>query len=264
MNNFRFLLSHIFILLIVFNSICYAESSREALDKITARGKLLAEYDAASWTATDVMRSSSKIDPALVQRYIARKIGKEWEVVFGQFNPKKDAFIVNYKYLNNLDSAKKQKVPYEDTDYYYHAAIAIEKAIDAFNQTNTYQRPFNVAVLPIDDNFYVYIYPAVLKKDVYPLGGDWRYLVSGKTFKILETRQLHKVIFEPELPTPGGVESGFHIAVLDDIPEDTDVFYVLTRRPSAVELIATKNYVYKINKDGEIAYLGLAQDIFGK
>ena len=95
------------------------------------------------------------------------------------------------------------------------------------------------------------------------MGGDWRYLVSGKTFEILEKRQLHKTILELDSPMTSNVQSGYHIAVLDEVPEDTDVFYVLTRKPSVPELIATKKYMYKIEKDGKIDYLGLSKDVLG-
>ncbi len=56
-------------------------------------------------------------------------------------------------------------------------------------------------------------------------------------------------------------EGGFHAAVVDDVPEDTDVFYVLTRQPSIPEIIATRNYVYRIDVTGSILYLGKTKDI---
>jgi hypothetical protein len=118
-------------------------------------------------------------------------------------------------------------------------------------------RPYNVAVLPADSNqIYVYVVPAQTKEGIFPLGGDARYLVSADGLKIIEKRQLHISIIEFSTPLDlQEVEAGYHTAVLDDIPEDTDVFHVLSRHPSVPELVATKHYVFRIEPDGTINYL---------
>ena len=46
--------------------------------------------------------------------------------------------------------------------------------------------------------------------------------------------------------------AGVHTAVMDDVPEDTDVFYVLTRSPRIPEIIVTENIFYEIRIDGTI------------
>jgi hypothetical protein len=55
--------------------------------------------------------------------------------------------------------------------------------------------------------------------------------------------------------------AGIHTHVLDDIPEDTDVFHVLTRKPAAPEIIVTRQYVFQVDASGEIKYLGKAQEL---
>ncbi|MEP7326877.1 MAG: hypothetical protein ABI836_13070 [Gemmatimonadota bacterium] len=49
-------------------------------------------------------------------------------------------------------------------------------------------------------------------------------------------------------------EPGDRAAILDDIPEDTDVLLVLTRRPALDELVITQHYVYTIHLDGSITW----------
>jgi hypothetical protein len=39
---------------------------------------------------------------------------------------------------------------------------------------------------------------------------------------------------------------------LSDVPQETDVLYVLTRRPSIPEYITTKKQLFTIHKDGSI------------
>jgi hypothetical protein len=114
-------------------------------------------------------------------------------------------------------------------------------------------RPYNVAVLPRSvDQLYVYLYPAQTKARVYPLGGDVRYLVSVDGTKLLEKRQMHKTILETPPVTGKKMVSGIHTHVLSDVPEDTDVFHVLTQDPPLPEFVGTAHFMYKVMTDGTI------------
>src|SRR5262249_18696895 len=142
----------------------------------------------------------------------------------------------------------------EDTGFYLSAAKAIETALADFSGEN---RPYNVAVLPAKSGeMYVYVLPAQVEQGVYPLCGDGRYLVSQDYHRIVEKRQLQKSIVALGTPPERQkAEAGYHTAVLDDVPEDTDVFHVLVRKPSAPEWVATRQYVYRIETDGAINYV---------
>jgi hypothetical protein len=66
------------------------------LAAITARGQMLAEYDAAAWQATDaVMATHPKSEPS--GRYIGHKTDAGWVVDFGYLNGAEDKFLVNYE-----------------------------------------------------------------------------------------------------------------------------------------------------------------------
>ncbi len=103
---------------------------------------------------------------------------------------------------------------------------------------------------------YVYVVPAQTREGGFPLGADARYLVSADGTKLVEKRRLHVSVIEfsksPELKS---VEFGYHTAVLDDLPEDTDVFHVLSRTPAMPEWVATKRYVFVIERDGTVKYV---------
>lgn len=74
---------------------------------------------------------------------------------------------------------------------------------------------------------------------------------------------MHKSIIEYGSPKDGTtIKMGFHTAVVDELPEDTDVFLVLSRKPSVPELIATKTYIYVIDQDGRINYIMPAEKYF--
>lgn len=45
---------------------------------------------------------------------------------------------------------------------------------------------------------------------------------------------------------------------------DTEVFHVLSRKPAVPELIATAQYVFQVDVDGEIKYLGKTDKLFEK
>jgi hypothetical protein len=223
------------------------------LAEITARGRFLAEYDTASWHATDAMLAL-KPENGTVKRYIARKTDTGWIVDFGRFNETRDAFLIVYEATQGGSplqfTVKTYDPPQKDAGFFYIAAKAIEVSLQNFQGE---KRPYNTYVLPLaPGQMYVYVVPAQTKADVYPLGGDARYLVSNDGSTILETRRLHKTILE--VSTPAGIhpEGGYHTHVLTDVPEDTDVFHVLRRKFPIPEFIGTKNGVYKVEADGTI------------
>lgn len=227
---------------------------------VTARGRALYEYDQAAWHATDAVQTEHPPEQS-VGRYIARKLDSEWTVAFGHLNDARDKFLVAYEATqgSTLDqfAVKKFDPPEEDTSFYLSAARAIDTALHDFHGE---QRPYNVAVLPAaSDQLYVYVLPAQTENGVYPLGGDARYLISTDGKSIIEKRQLHKTIIEnrEQLPKGAAVQMGWHTHVLSDVPEDTDVFYVLTRKPAIPEMIGTTDKkLYEINTDGAIFSAG--------
>lgn len=115
-------------------------------------------------------------------------------------------------------------------------------------------RPYNIAVLPADhESLYVYLYPAQVKAGIYPLGADVRYRVSLEGTKIIEKRQMHKTIIESVTArTDMTVKGGYHSHVLSEVPEDTDVFLVLTRKPQVPEVVVAGAYLFTIDVNGKI------------
>lgn len=228
--------------------------SAAELTAITERGRMLAEYDAAAWRATDaVIAAHPKTQPS--GRYIAHKTLAGWVVDFGRINATRDKFLVAYEAVQTNSPSRFEVKSFnpvrEDTGWNLAAAKGIEAAMRDFGKGD---RPYNVAVLPAEnDSLYVYMYPAQTKEGIYPLGADVRYRVSPDGTKITEKRQMHKGIIEYGRPGPGDtVSSGYHTHILSDLPEDTDVFLVLVRRPRVPEAIGAGAYMYTIGVDGKI------------
>jgi hypothetical protein len=228
--------------------------SESDLAAISGRGRLLYEYDQAAWHSSDAVMAA-KPEKAKLGRYIARKTDAGWVVAFGRLNENRDGFPI-------AALATQGKTPQEysvqkldpvqvDTAFFFHAAKAIETALRDFQGP---QRPYNAAVLPApEDKFFVYVVPAQTEEGVYPLGADARYLISADGATIVEKRQLHKgIVARGSVPPGTTVVGGSHSHVLSDVPEDTDVFFVLTRKPPMPEYIATQVAVYAVNPDGSI------------
>jgi len=253
-------LSKILIAALVFTSSISAQKSKPLSDSelaaITARGRLLAEYDTASWHATDAVQALKPTEGA-VQRYIARKTDAGWVVAFGKFNETEDGFLIAYEANQRSGSqeftVKTYDPPQKDTEFFFIAAKAIGISLQ---NSELERRPYNTYVLPVDSGqLYVYVLPVQTIAGVYPLGGDTRFLVAADGSKIIETRRLHKSILEmkptdvPARTTPAG---GTHSHVLTDTPEDTDVFHVLRQTPPLPEFIGTRTGVYKVETNGII------------
>jgi hypothetical protein len=191
-----------------------------------------------------------------VGRYVARKTAAGWVVAFGKLNETGDAFLVAYDATLGSDpqhfTVKTYDPPQSDTGFFFIAAKAIEISLQNSRLEN---RPYNTYVLPLDSGqLYVYVLPAQTVTDVYPLGGDVRYLVSADGTKIIETRQLHKSILEIKRSAPAGSKpaGGYHTHILTDTPEDTDVFHVLRQTQPLPEAVGTKSGIYMVEVDGTI------------
>jgi hypothetical protein len=245
--------------------------TKDELASITERGRNLAAYDAAAWRASDALQEKVP-KRAGVARYIARKTDRGWTVAFGRLDAARDRFLIAYEATQGKEpdhfDVKELDPPREDTGFFRSAAKAIEAGLKDFTaHFEGQQRPYNVAVLPADKGrLWVYLVPAPTKPGVWPLGGDVRYLMSADGTKVIEKRQLHKSVIENEPPEGKDQEqaAGIHTHVLDDTPEDTDVFHVLTREPRVPELLVTGKFVFAVEADGKIRFLGKAEDVLKK
>jgi hypothetical protein len=231
--------------------------TNEELAAITERGRSLYEYDQAAWHASDAVQMAN---PKNVegQRYIARKENGKWTVVFGKLNDDRSLFRISYEADEQATlrqfAVRQEPAGRQDEGFFLYAARAAEIAMKDFGTTD---RPYNVAVLPASpEQLYVYLYPAQTKARVYPLGGDVRYLMNAAGTKILEKRQMHKSIIETAPHTGKKAAAGFHTHILGDLPEDTDVFHVLTQDPPLPEFVATPRFTYQVKTDGTIQMEG--------
>jgi hypothetical protein len=228
----------------------------EQAAQITARGRLLAEYDQAAWHATDALLATNP-DKQAAPLYVAQKTSTGWTVAFGRFNDTRDKFLIVYEATQGANpqqfSVKRFEPPEEDSGFFLFAARAIGIALRDFHGEN---RPYNTMVLPLaSGQMYVYVVPAQTDSNVHPLGGDSRYLISADGNTIIETHRLHEAIIERSLSAPASIRvtGRYHTHVLSDVPEDTDVFFVLSEHPSFPEFIGTKKQIYVIGSDGSIA-----------
>jgi hypothetical protein len=241
---------------------CFAEKPPIASDvelaAISARGRLLYEYDQAAWHSTDAVQAT-RTSKESIGRYIARKKDAGWEVVWGNLNEARDEFLIRVIATQGASphefAVKSLDVPRSDTEFYLSAARAIEIAIKSYH--GFADRPYNTAVLPAPaGQLYVYLVPGQTEDDNYPLGSDVRFLVSADGNSIIETRQLHKsIIPKASIPAGAQIAAGTHTHFLSDIPEDSDVLCVLTRKPSIPEYVVTQVAIYVVNADGSIRFV---------
>lgn len=224
------------------------------LDAITARGRLLYEYDQAAWHSTDAVMATHP-PQSDVGRYIARKTDRGWEVAFGHLNQGRDAFLIAVLATQGKSpeefSVKTFDSKQADTGFYLAAARCMESAVADFHGAKI---QYNIAALPASANqFYIYFLPAQTQAGVFPLGADVRYLVSAGG-AIADKRQMHLGLIPNGAPAAAGstIAAGYHSHALSDLPEDSDVFHVLARTPSMPEFIATEIATYEVNPDGSI------------
>lgn len=265
----RLLLS-LFIALAAFSSFLIGQTqnppSAAELAEIAARGRALAEYDQAAWHAGDAVEALHLVR-AMVQLYVARKTPSGWTVAYGTFDPARTRFLISYEAKQGANPIEYTVVKHdpviEDTDFYFHAASAMEVALKDFYASPHPERPYNISVLPVKTGeWYVYAIPAQQESAILPYGGDMRYTVSGDGVKILDRRQMHKTVLEESRPADGSQPHfDFHSHILSDVPEDSDIFYAMTRKAQQGEWVATQKYVYEITPDFSFVYLGNTKNV---
>jgi hypothetical protein len=235
-------------------------ASENELASISARGRMLYEYDQAAWHATDAVMSTNP-PRELIGRYIARKTEAGWVVAFGRLNEAKDAFLISVMATQGSSlqdfTVKRLDPPQSDTAFYLLAARSIDTVLPVYHGAAT--RTYNAAsIANADGRFYVYLEPGQTDADgdYFPLGADVRFLVSADGKAIVETRQMHKsIIPKAELPSGTKLQAGYHTHVLSEIPEDSDVYVVLSRKPSIPEYVASRTAIYVVNTDGSIHFV---------
>jgi hypothetical protein len=222
------------------------------LQAIAARGKLMADYDVAAWHATDVVQDL-KPEKGSTRYYIAKKTDKGWVVVFGRLNEAHDKFLTAYQASEGTKpeffTAKKFDPPQESADFYLYAAKAFEAALKDLGAVN---RPYNAYAIPsANGQLYVYLLPAPTDERPHPLGGDVRYTFTADGATMLVKRQMHKTVLD--MTYDKKTVAGYHVHVLTLSPEDSDVFFVLSRKPNIPEYVGTQdNKIYVIHPDGTI------------
>jgi hypothetical protein len=237
--------------------------SAAELAAITARGHALAEYDAAAWHSSDAVEALKPARGA-VERYVARKTSDGWVVMYGRFNEAKTKFLIVYEARQTANPTEYKVItrdpPLEDADVIFRAAKALELVSDEFNRESKATRPYNVSVLAgPEGGWYLYAIPAQTDLHVLPYGGDVRYTVSSDGTKILEKRQMHKAVIEEKVSEDMAFD--YHAHILSDIPEDSDIFYALTRKAKDGEIIATKKFVYGVSPDAQLSFLGKTDEV---
>ena len=216
---------------------------------ISARGHALFEYDQAAARGTDAI-FALKPDPKGLARYVCAQTPSGWVISVPRWNEAHDQLMVVYeaREKNGKFVARKLDKPVPADGELVAKERALETATADFPSPN---RRYNMAVLPASEgNLYVYLYPGQTRENVWPLGGDVRYTISSDGKTIVEKRKLHNMVRDNVIRD--NQKAGYHLHDVTDVPEDTDVFFVLNRKPAMSEIIGTSRQLYSIDKEGNI------------
>ena len=236
------------------------------LSQITKRGKDLYEYDKACSQATDALLAQVK-SAASFKLFVAYPEHDLWHVAFGSMSDDGESFLVAYEATlkpNKPVEIKSYDIFKLDKGEFLKRAQALTACQAKMKSTGPLM---NYAAIPNESDkksYWVYQFPGTTEPGVYLLGGDVRYLVSNSDHKILETRQMHHSVIpwpkRGDLPNDAHLQGGCHSAIVADVPEDTDVFHVLLRKPQLPEYIATANWIFCVEVDGSIRLVSTTKD----
>jgi hypothetical protein len=244
---------------------------QQQLDEISARGRALAGYQRAAWTASRQLLATNP-DPWKVQRYVAYHADSGWVVAFGRLSTDRDTFYVSHIAIpaavngQRVDSTFEFQTfaePGPDTDFLARAARAMDAATMALGVT---PRAYTAAAIPNENGeWLVYLTPSADAANVWPLGDDVRYRLSADGRRVLETHRMHVGMLEADRGTSGDARLVAKRGgkALRDLPEDSDVFHVLMNRPAVAEVVVTARRQYRIDVDGSIRLLQGRETVVG-
>ena len=232
---------------------------QQELDAVSTRGRALAGYQRAAWTASAQLLATNP-DPWKAQRYVAYHADSGWVVAFGRMNARRDTFYVSHIGIpaavngQRVDSSFEFETfqePGPDTDYLVRAARAMDLAVLTHGATT---RAYSAAAIPNENgDWLVYLLPSADAANVWPLGDDVRYRVSSDGTRILETHRMHAVMVETTKVANAAQLTTRHTGkALHDLPEDSDVFHVLMSPTPTATTITTRHFSYVIGADGSI------------
>ena len=238
-------------------------AAQTQLDEISVRGRALAGYQrAALFASTQLMATNP--DPGRVQRYVAYHADSGWVVAFGRLNSTRDTFYVSHiaipaaingQRVDSLFEFKTFSGSAPDADFLVRAARAMDVGVMTLGVTI---RAYSAAALPAENgDWWVYLTPAADVASVWPFGDDVRYRISADGERVLETHRMHVGMVEDVVARKEGsrLAVSWHRASVRDLPEDSDVFHVVARRPPLPEVVVTRHHRYVVSVDGSIRYV---------
>ena len=229
-----------------------------ALAGITARGRRLVEYDRAASRGTDAILAVWP-RPTGISGFLARINERgTWLVEFGRLSAARDTFFIlataTQRGSTDQFTAELHQSPRIGNDVELRSFRALQAAgADLSRGPRPFQGTYNSYVLPeASGGWLVYFLPAQTQPNEYPHGGDFRYAVSPDGNTVISRFQMHRSVISGSVPA--SAMGGFHTAIVEDQPEDSDVFLVLSRKPAKPEVVVTEHFMYDIHTDGRITW----------
>jgi len=225
------------------------------------------DYDQVAWHGSDAvnaLRVALKDTTRFaIEAYVAEQTPDGWRLLYGELSPARDTFRVSYEATRgSVDTTYTARHIVPARADAGQSLAAARAALLARTTFGSIERPYNTIVIPQANQWLAYMLPASTDAG-WVLGADTRYLVSADGQTVLNARRLHNGIMEFPMTRPGQAVpvSGVHTDVRDNVPEDSDVFFVLTRMPRIPEIVATEVFVYRIDATGHVRCSGRTESL---
>jgi hypothetical protein len=241
--------------------------SEEDLAAVEERGRMIARYVEARTRATRKLKEFPNI-PALHDGMLVRMGKGEWRVVFLKEPPKNDPRMrvplimveILYDPQSGAVGSPRRMIPPREasatTVSHYRALQTVESAAET--QLGAAGAHEGVVYREKNGRFTVYLVSGDTPDGSVRLGDDYLGSVASTGRRLLSIEPLHS---SPAVDVPlTGMADGeptLHAHELGELPTATDVALLILHPSVAPLLVLTPHFMYRIDAEGRITYLGL-------
>lgn len=237
----------------------------QPVNDVVARGREIASYAEAVAKTREAFHSHD-VDMGQSSRVVVVDRGGTWHAVFvkrevvgadtrGWVAVADIGFVPQAGVVSTFDPFVPPKTPAPDAQVRLRALEVAHDAARAYESKAP--PPYDEMVFKEKNGaFTVYLSTRSAGKGTVTFGADLMATISGDGAQVADIRPLHDEPTVIPVPAKAGAAPTLHTHGPGDLPSPTDVALVIEHPPLAPHLVLTPRWIFRIEADGGLTWLG--------